>query len=652
MANPSMQYQSLTGDAFVDSMTTGFSWSLDESRSLDYSVSNGIYGEYWFDPSSVSQYLGAALSLYANYANISFSNLGLFSDPIAAANAGSEINVSLDASNLFFSSYNSWAIGFFPNSEFNSLLYEGAAGDIYINVNSGANYLPSYEPGSQGWFLLLHELGHTLGLKHPHDDGGTGRPTFSELGIGELDIDLATVMSYNDDAEWNRFSWDPATPMVLDVLALQYLYGKNESTNAGDTSHYLDELVGYYATLWDASGADWISTNQTSFGWWIELPEGSVSSLSDEPVGYAMPIFDSLQDVPTTLVWLVGEYENAAGSSYDDVIVGNSLDNRIDAAGSDDLIYFSAGIDRVNGGPGADTLILSSASFNDITFQSLAADVTGQTYPFAIGLKGTDDKTFFTGIEYVELSDGRYSPEFLASSFDSWLSESVTRVIRLIDGPVTLSSNLSEEVRDESNSLTFLDYPNYFVDSVVQWDPTDGASQVIIGYTPNRTSDRLEDIERLVVSTGQQRATINGEVVFGRDIVAFDFDGAAGQGYRIYKAAFDRFPDFMGLGYWIDQLDEGMDLIEVSARFIDSAEFRSLYGESPSNGEFLTAVYRNVLDREPDASGYAWWVDQLQNNPEKTWAKVLADFSESPENVSNVIDIVADMGIRYHDFWG
>lgn len=32
-------------------------------------------------------------------------------------------------------------------------------------------------------------------------------------------------MSYADDYGWNRVNWDPATPMLLDVLALQYLYG-------------------------------------------------------------------------------------------------------------------------------------------------------------------------------------------------------------------------------------------------------------------------------------------------------------------------------------------------------------------------------------------------------------------------------------------
>ena len=76
--------------------------------------------------------------------------------------------------------------------------------------------------------------------------------------------------------------------------------------------------------------------------------------------------------------------------------------------------------------------------------------------------------------------------------------------------------------------------------------------------------------------------------------------------------------DKSGLGYWIGQMDRGMNLQEVSARFIDSNEFRSLYGSNPSNAEFLTKVYQNVLGRQPEAEGYNWWLNQLNTNPEKT----------------------------------
>jgi len=151
--------------------------------------------------------------------------------------------------------------------------------------------------------------------------------------------------------------------------------------------------------------------------------------------------------------------------------------------------------------------------------------------------------------------------------------------------------------------------------------------------------DTLENVERIVL---QDQA------------IALDLDGNAGKSYRIYKAAFDRDPmsgDTSGLGYWINQSDDGMDLVDISARFIDSNEFRSLYGDAPTDGEFISALYKNVLDRTPDQAGYEWWVEQLATNPEKSWEKVLADFSESAENVENVEELIAN-GIAYDIFVG
>ena len=235
MARPTPAYFALTGDTLVDGLTNGYYWQLDASKTIDFSLSNGFLGESWNRPDTVANYLTAALATYSYYADVRFNYVGYYTTPVVAASNGSDIDLSVQSSPLLFSSNAVWAMGLFPNSLYNYYFYSGAAGDLFLNVNSAANSLPSYEPGSQGWFLLIHELGHVLGLKHPHDDGGTGRPTFTQLGLENLNIDWATVMSYNDTASLNLISWDPATPMILDVLALQYLYGKNLNTNAGDS---------------------------------------------------------------------------------------------------------------------------------------------------------------------------------------------------------------------------------------------------------------------------------------------------------------------------------------------------------------------------------------------------------------------------------
>ena len=137
------------------------------------------------------------------------------------------------------------------------------------------------------------------------------------------------------------------------------------------------------------------------------------------------------------------------------------------------------------------------------------------------------------------------------------------------------------------------------------------------------------------INQGEDILTAIERIGFEDKVLALDIDGAAGKAYRVYKAAFARDPmagDQAGLGFWINSIDKGMDMVEVAARFIDSPEFRKLYGQNPSNAEFLTKVYTNVLGRTPDQGGYDWWLNQLNTNPEKTRQKVLADFAEIQEN--------------------
>ena len=156
---------------------------------------------------------------------------------------------------------------------------------------------------------------------------------------------------------------------------------------------------------------------------------------------------------------------------------------------------------------------------------------------------------------------------------------------------------------------------------------------------------------RLILNDSEVVIMGSSRLKFSDATIALDTDGVAGQAYRIYKAAFNRTPDSEGLGYWIANMDAGLSVVEVSARFIDSAEFRSLYGSNPSNADFLTKVYSNVLGRAPDPSGYAWWLNEMNTNPARTKAKVLADFAESPENISGTSQAISN-GISFAAYSG
>jgi uncharacterized protein (DUF1800 family) len=98
---------------------------------------------------------------------------------------------------------------------------------------------------------------------------------------------------------------------------------------------------------------------------------------------------------------------------------------------------------------------------------------------------------------------------------------------------------------------------------------------------------------------------------------------------RLYLAYFDRAPDFSGLTYWTARFQGGTSLAEISEAFAQSGEFVQLYGPK-TNAEFVQLIYRNVLERQPDPSGYAYWVGELDSK-RRTRGAVMAGFSESAE---------------------
>ena len=144
--------------------------------------------------------------------------------------------------------------------------------------------------------------------------------------------------------------------------------------------------------------------------------------------------------------------------------------------------------------------------------------------------------------------------------------------------------------------------------------------------------DSLEGIERLQFLDGD---------------LALDTEGVAGEAYRIYKAAFNRQPDAQGLGFWIEQMDNGVSLVEASEGFLTSQEFQQLYGVDTSDRQFIDLLYENVLQRPADQSGYDFWISAMNEGVSR--AQVLADFSESAENQANVEPLIAN-GIFYLPF--
>lgn len=101
---------------------------------------------------------------------------------------------------------------------------------------------------------------------------------------------------------------------------------------------------------------------------------------------------------------------------------------------------------------------------------------------------------------------------------------------------------------------------------------------------------------------------------------------------RLYSAYFLRSPDQAGFDFWVDGFSSGQwDMVSMSDFFAGSDEFIARYS-SLTNAEFVRLVYRNVLGRAAEPSGFNFWVDRL-NSGEFSRGTVMLLFSESKEYV-------------------
>ena len=102
--------------------------------------------------------------------------------------------------------------------------------------------------------------------------------------------------------------------------------------------------------------------------------------------------------------------------------------------------------------------------------------------------------------------------------------------------------------------------------------------------------------------------------------------------FRLYNTAFSRFPDVDGLKYWINNFETGKDDIRaVASSFLLSEEFNLKYGENLSDEDYITRLYQNIFNRNPDESGFEYWLNNLKDGIEERY-EVLIGFSESLEN--------------------
>ncbi|MEO1312528.1 MAG: M10 family metallopeptidase [Pseudomonadota bacterium] len=176
--------------------------------------------------------------------------------------------------------------------------------------------------------LIIHELGHAMGLKHPFEDPMVPAGT---------DSNKYTVMSYTENPD-NGLNSDAM--MLYDILALQDIWGAADY-NTGNT-RYTNKRTETVDAVWDTGGIDTFDASARGNNVRLDLREGAFSK------------FGSYDDVAITYGT---EIENAIGGRGNDRITGNDGANRLEGGAGNDTMFGQNARDIMMGGTGNDRMI-------------------------------------------------------------------------------------------------------------------------------------------------------------------------------------------------------------------------------------------------------------------------------------------------------
>jgi serralysin len=352
---------SLTGQVHIDALLGGLKWATNSltysfpTTSSSYGLSYGsgemknMFGSFNATQQSAVR---SVLKLYSSVADLSFKEVSA---------------TSTQQADLRFarSDAPSTAWAYFPNTN-------ESGGDVWVNNSSGRYANP--QKGNYAYFAIMHEIGHALGLEHPHE----GRVMPSSRDSLEY-----TVMSYRSYAGatatgYTNETWGyTQSLMMYDIAALQHMYGANYTVNSDRTKYSWSPTTGemfingvaqgapggnkILQTVWDGGGSDTYDFSSYATALTINLQPGAWTTTSFDQ--RSKLYWDGSKVAAGTIANALlskgnaqSLIENALGGSASDSIKGNAAANTLRGYGGNDKLYGDNGNDTLHGGSGNDWL--------------------------------------------------------------------------------------------------------------------------------------------------------------------------------------------------------------------------------------------------------------------------------------------------------